>query len=60
MAAFIRQPSAVDMPDHLSDTHMLRSLRYMQSSDLPSILLVSHALGGGVERHIQEDRKSVV
>ena len=33
---------------------MLSSLRYMQSSDLPSILLVSHALGGGVERHIQE------
>lgn len=33
---------------------MLRSLQYMQSSGLPSLLMVTHALGGGVERHVLE------
>lgn len=42
------------MPENLTDTLILGSLHYMQSSGLPCVLLVSHALGGGVERHVQE------
>ena len=54
MVVFTRPPSAANMADSLTDTQMLRSLHYMQSSGLPCVLLISHALGGGVERHIQE------
>lgn len=54
MVVFTRPPSAANMADSLTDTQMLRSLHYMQSSGLPCVLIISHALGGGVERHIQE------
>lgn len=37
-----------------TDIAMLRSLQYMRASGLPRILMVTHALGGGVERHLQE------
>lgn len=37
-----------------SENAILSSLQCMSSSGLPSILMVTHALGGGVERHVQE------
>lgn len=37
-----------------SEEAILHSLQCMQSSGLPSLLMVTHALGGGVERHVQE------
>lgn len=37
-----------------SENAVLHSLRCMSESSLPCILMVTHALGGGVERHVQE------
>lgn len=37
-----------------SERTLLRSLQHMQGSGLPSLLMVTHALGGGVERHVLE------
>ncbi len=37
-----------------SENVILSSVQSMQKSGLPSLLMVTHALGGGVERHIRE------
>ncbi len=37
-----------------SEDEVLHSLQCMRESGLPSLLMVTHALGGGVERHVQE------
>lgn len=37
-----------------SENVILPSVQSMQKSGLPSLLMVTHALGGGVERHIYE------
>ena len=37
-----------------SEDEVLHSLQCMRDSGLPSLLMVTHALGGGVERHLQE------
>lgn len=42
------------MENNHADLTMLRSLQYVRDSGLPRILMVTHALGGGVERHLQE------
>ena len=37
-----------------SENVILHSLHCIRDSGLPSVLMVTHALGGGVERHVQE------
>lgn len=37
-----------------SENVILNSLHCIRDSGLPSLLMVTHALGGGVERHVQE------
>ncbi len=37
-----------------SEKVILQSLQCMSESGLPCLLMVTHALGGGVERHVQE------
>ena len=37
-----------------SENVILHSLQCMKDSGLPCLLMVTHALGGGVERHVQE------
>lgn len=37
-----------------SEKVLLQSLQCMNESGLPCLLMVTHALGGGVERHVQE------
>lgn len=37
-----------------SEKVVLQSLQCMSESGLPCLLMVTHALGGGVERHVQE------
>ena len=54
IAPLLAQYGALDMEVQLPDAAILRSLQYMRSSGLPCVLQVSHALGGGVERHLQE------
>ncbi|HZJ96173.1 MAG TPA: hypothetical protein VFD11_11555 [Thiopseudomonas sp.] len=42
-----------------SESAILRSLQYIQNSGCPSLLMVTHALGGGVERHVLELQSAV-